>query len=101
MKRIMLIIVYGFVLGIFAENLHHLFVTGVNPVIGIFFLLIFICCFMFEIVYLYKNSVKKYFLFIAIIINFLFIGGLVYLKFNEIEGKNRNYFSFTSLGINL
>jgi hypothetical protein len=94
MKRIIPIFTLGFLLGILGKNLYHSFLTGLNPVIVFILLIILASCFLFEIIYLHKNSVKRSVIFLAFVINSLFIGGFIYLDVQQIQGKNKNYFSF-------
>ncbi len=94
MKKLILILISGLLLGIFGKNLHHSFVTGLNPIIAIILFLILSYYFRFEIISLYRNSVKKSINFLAIIINLLFFGGFIYLDVQQIQMKSKNYFSF-------
>jgi hypothetical protein len=71
-------------------------VTGLSPVIAIILAIILVCCFIFEISYLHKKSLKKSIFFLVIIINLLFIGGFFYLDIQQIQGRGQDYFSFTS-----
>jgi hypothetical protein len=79
MKKIIQILISGFLFGVFAKNLYHSIVTGLNPAIAIILTLILVSCFIFEIGYLHKKLVKKSIVFLVIIINLLFIGGSVCL----------------------
>lgn len=81
-------------MGILGKNLYQSFLTGLNPFIIFILLIILASCFLLEIIYLHKNSVKKSVIFLAFVINLLFIGGFIYLDVQQIQGKSRNYFSF-------
>jgi hypothetical protein len=96
MKKIILILISAFLLGVFSQNLYHSMVTGLNPIMVVILALILVSCFILEIIYLNKNTVKKNIIFLAIVMNLLFIGGFIYLDNQQIQGKSKNYFSFTS-----